>query len=145
MSESQKKILEMLHEKKITVDEAERLLSVTSSKEGKEEMSREESGITRKPKYLRVLVEPTGVPDAGHGTERVNIRVPFNLIRAGMKLTSLIPQDAAEKVNDAMEEKGIKFDLKNLKDLDMEELIAALNELEINVESDNEKVHVFVE
>jgi hypothetical protein len=148
MTESRKRILEMLAENKITADEAERLLSATESKESapKENGTAFESGITnRLPKYLRVVVEPG--PDAtenGKNTDRVNIRVPMSLIRAGMKLTSLIPPHASDKMNEAMREKGMDFDLKNLKPEDLDELIAALSDLEVDVDGTS-KVRVYAE
>ena len=79
MSEEKKRILEMLSQNKITVDEAERLLAAmdTSSNSGSEP-----SPGKANPKYLRVQVEPVGPKSDG---ERVNVRVPMNLIRAGLK------------------------------------------------------------
>ena len=69
----------------------------------------------------------------------------MNLIRAGMKLTALIPPHAADKVNDALKEKGVNLDLRNLKMDDIEELVQALSDLEVDVQSGKEKVHVYVE
>jgi len=96
MSEERRKILEMLQEGKISVDEAERLLSALSSPEVEERESPSEKG---KLKYLRILVEP------GPGSEekeRVNVRVPLKLIRAGLKLASFIPKHAQTKVNEEL-------------------------------------------
>jgi hypothetical protein len=51
-----------------------------------------------------------------------------------------------DKVNDALRDKGINFDVKSVKPEDIEELIGALGELEVDVESGHgEKVKVFVE
>jgi len=145
MPESQKRILEMLSEKKITVEEAEKLLSLTGTEEGKVGTSGAETEKKRAPKYLRVTVQPGPDSQEGH-PERVNIRVPVSLMRAGMKLTALVPPHAADKVHEALKEKGINFDLRNIKDADIEELIAALSDLEVDVEgSQGEKVHVYVE
>jgi hypothetical protein len=78
--------------------------------------------------------------------DRVNVRVPMSLIRAGIKLTSLIPDQAMDKVNDALRDKGINFDVRSVKPEDIEELIGALGELEVDVVSARgEKVKVFVE
>ena len=146
MAENQKRILEMLREKKITVEEAERLLSLTGSEEGKGDVPPgAETEKKRSPKYLRVVVQPGPESDSEAHAERVNIRVPMNLIRAGMKLTSLIPPQAADKVHDALEEKGISFDFKNIKESDIETLIEALSDFEVDVEEGSQKVHIFVE
>jgi hypothetical protein len=70
----------------------------------------------------------------------------MSLIRAGIKLTSLIPTEARDKVNAALLEKGIDFDVRNVKPEDIEELIEALSDLEVDVVSaKGEKVKVFVE
>ncbi len=146
MSENKKKILEMLAENKITVDEAERLLALTASEEtGGTADSEPVSEKKRSFKYLRVEVSPGADSESSSNSERVNIRVPMNLIRAGMKLTALIPPHAADKVHDALKEKGVNFDLRSLKPDDIEELVEALADLEVNVESGKEKVHIYVE
>jgi len=146
MTDNQKKILEMLAEKKISTDEAYRLLNaVDSDAGGQREAPRVQAGTVAKPKYLRVTVMPKEGADPKHA-DRVNVRVPMSLVRAGIKLTSLIPKDATDKVNDALREKGINFDVRSVKPEDIEELINALGELEVDVESGHgEKVKVFVE
>ena len=145
MAENQKRILEMLSEKKITVEEAEKLLSLTGREDDKGDTTAERvTEQKRKAKYLRVVVEP-GPDSQGVHPERVNIRVPVSLIRAGMKFAALIPPQAADEIQEALKDKGVKFDLRNIKDSDIEELIAALGDLEVDVDSCNEKVHVYTE
>jgi len=146
MNENRKKILEMLAGNKITVEEAEKLLALTASED--DAGSEAAAGATGKkgaPRYLRVEVNPGADAASDPDAERVNIRVPMSLIRAGMKLTALIPPQAADKVNGALKEKGIDFDLRDLKMEDIEELVAALSDLEVDVTSGREKVHVRVE
>ena len=146
MTESQKKILEMLAEKKISTDEAYRLLGALDSGGAEQPAApKAETETLAKPKYLRVTVMPKEGADPDHA-DRVNVRVPMSLVRAGIKLTSLIPNDAMDKVNDALREKGIKFDVRSIKQEDIEELVNALGELEVDVETvHGEKVKVFVE
>lgn len=138
MSEERRKILEMIQEGKISVDEAERLLSALSSPEVEE---REISSEKGKLKYLRILVEP------GPGSEekeRVNVRVPLKLIRAGLKLASFIPKHAQTKVNEALQEKGIDFDFKKVTSEDLEDLITQLDDLTVEVEG-KETVRIYCE
>jgi len=146
MTDNQKRILEMLAEKKITVDEAERLLAlIDSAGDTGDRASDKISDKKQSPRYLRVVVQPGAGGEPGSHPERVNIRVPMNLIHAGMKLTSLIPSHATTKVNEALKEKGIDFDLRNLKEDDIEELVAALSDLEVDVQNGREKVNIYVE
>jgi hypothetical protein len=161
MSENQRKILEMLADKKIGVDEAHRLLSALKAEGGTPE-STMGAGTTGKPKpkYLRVCVIPIRGHEhgEGHGHDEddeddeddkgaalVNLRVPMSLIRSGMKFTSLLPDGARDKVTDALQEKGINLDMRNMKPEDLEEIIEALSDLEVKVVNKKEVVKVFVE
>ena len=148
MGESQKKILQMLAEGKINVDEAERLMQLIDKDAERGERGADIKWGGAMPRYMRVVVEPKpGANESGAGTkkERVNVRVPFNLIRAGMKLVSLIPSDAAQEVDKAFKEKGFSFDIRKLKEEDLEQLVTALQESEIDVETDSETVKVYAE
>ena len=149
MSENRKKILEMLAQGKINADEAYRLLGACGE-EGQENRGHEDGGkrgpdIRTKPKYLRVTVTPEDNDDRAH-PERVNVRIPMSLVRAGIKLTALIPPEALDKANTALKDKGINFDVRNIKPEDLEDLMEAMGDMQIDVEgSHGEKVKVFVE
>ena len=147
MSESKKKILEMLAQNKISADDALRLLNAIDAGEGgQDKTARAEPGSKARPKYLRVTVTPgEGHADPQHA-DRVNVRVPMSLVRAGIKLTSLIPPEALDKANSALRDKGINFDVRSIKPDDIEELIDALGDMQVDVESaKGDNVKVFVE
>ena len=136
MSVERKKILDMLSEKKITAEEAEKLLSAISKEE--------ENGtgaVKKEPKYLRVMVEPR---PGSENPDRVNIRVPIKLIRAGLKLAALIPKSAQSQVNDALHEKGIEMDFSQIKPEDLDNIVAQLDDLTVDVEG-KESVRIFCE
>ena len=137
MSDEKKRILEMLSQNKITVDEAERLLSALGDSS---DAGTAQSKIPL-PKYLRVQVEPVGPKSEG---DRVNVRVPMNLIRAGLKWVSFIPKEMQGKVESAFNEKGIDLEFNKLKPEDLEELILNLKDLEVEVDG-QDKVRVFCE
>jgi len=135
MNENRRQILEMLGAGKITADEAERLIAAL------EKEATPGNGKPR-PKYMRVLVE---AEDEDDGPTKVNIRIPMQLLRAGVKLTSLIPPQAREQVNLAMREQGMEFDLNQLKPENLEELVDQLNDLTVDVDHSSAKVRVFCE
>ncbi len=155
MAEEQKRILQMLAEGKITVDEASRLLQLVGERAKENEEAPASARPERsQPKFLYVKVEPkegaARSESAGHEPGwrdhgRVNVRVPLALVRAGMKLTALMPPHVAEDVNRAMKDNGMAFDVRNLKDEDIERLITALGESEIAVENDEATVHVYAQ
>lgn len=168
MSEERKQVLAMLAEGKITPDEAERLLeklgenepgpgrsrrhhgagrghrrlkrlhfgaAALPEDEAEADDERSEDGAAPKaaPKYLRVEVN-------SKGGDQVNVRVPLRLIRTGLKLSTMLPTKTTAKLAD----KGI--DLSELGSLQGEELVEALRELNVDVDSsDGDTVRVFCE
>jgi hypothetical protein len=141
--DNQRKILEMLADKKITVDEAERLMTLVNPEEkvGTEEPRARRGSL----KYLRIEVIPKPGLQDDEPQDTVKIRVPIALIRAGIKLTAFLPPEAYNKVDSALKEKGIDFDIRNIKPEQIEELIQAINELEIDVQNSKQTVKIFAE
>ncbi len=137
MNEERRKILEMLADKKISVDDAEKLLAAVSEAPAPAGAAAAKPG----PKYLRVLVEPA--PGNKEG-DKVNIRVPLNLVRAGLKFASFIPSQVQDKVNAELKEKGVPFDLSRFNPQDIEALLVHLNDLTVEVEG-KENVRIFCE
>jgi hypothetical protein len=137
MNEERKRILNMLAANKITAQEAEALLDAMSPPPP--------AGATAgggapsaDPKYLRVVVESD--------EDKVNVRVPFQLIRAGMRLAALIPAAAHGPINKALHEHGVDLDISKIKPEDVEDLVQHLRDLTVDVESTRgEKVRVFCE
>ena len=151
MGEERRRILKMLGEGKITADEAGELLDaiekqnmrddVEVSNSGKDADSENEKKQTKKPKFLRIIVEPKY---NGSG-DKVNIRIPMMLLRAGVKLTSIVPGKTRDKINDKMKEKGIDIDLNNLDSKSLDEIVTGLGSMCIDVDDDKEKVKIFCE
>jgi hypothetical protein len=151
MSEETMKVLQMLADGKITVEDAERLLNGLSAASaargaagpaaasGGGASGSETTGAAgfpaggRRPRFLRVVV------DGGSG-DRVDVRVPLALLKAGIKMSALLPQHAREHV----ESSGL--DLSDLSKLNPDELVEALRELTVDVEEkDGDSVRVFCE
>ena len=148
MSEHRRQILQMLAEGKITADEAERLMAA-AEQPSPAGSSQSDSGPGTKnpPKYLRVQVDSddTGSNSAGEGPTRVNVRVPMQLLRAGVRLTGIIPARAREQVNHALLKEGIAFDINNLTPQNLEEMVEHLRALTVDVDNEYAKVRVFCE
>ncbi|GAA4562464.1 SHOCT-like domain-containing protein [Planotetraspora kaengkrachanensis] len=140
MNEQRKDILDMLAEGKITPEEAEQLISALE----RDQPPAASSLDTRpkgKAKYLRVEV------DALENDEptRVNVRVPLQLLRAGVRLAALIPPQALVKANAELNKAGVPFDLTQLKPEHLEALVEHLDEMTVEVDQLDAKVRVYCE
>lgn len=142
MNEERKRILAMLAEGKLTADEAERLLDAMSREPAPRQGSAPSNGSNSAPKYFRVEVD---AKEPGEASTKVNVRVPMQLLRAGVRLGALIPPRARDKVNAAMAREGIAFDINQLKPENLDDLIAHLADFAVDVDSVDAKVRVYCE
>ncbi len=132
MSEERLRILSMVANGKITPEEAERLLDALNSP-----AAETSSSSPKKPKFIRVKVT---------GNDNVDVRVPIGILRTGIKLTALIPPLAMAHIDEHIKEKGFDFDLSHIKKEDIDDLIANLGELQVDVQSRNgDNVRVYCE
>jgi hypothetical protein len=154
MNENRKQILEMLATGKITADEAERLLAALEpvSSAGPQTAATGSSAKSASPrsqsKYLRVLVEADESMTGNKGLTTVNVRVPMQLLRAGVRLAALIPQQAHDQLDNALSSHGIPLTLSQIKPENLEELIDHLEDLTVDVDGKQgnaTKVRVFCE
>jgi len=158
MNENRRQILEMLAAGKITADEAERLIAAleqSPSSAGGEfpSMGTVGSGTTApapksRAKFLRVLVEADESMTGMKGQTQVNVRVPMQLLRAGVRLASLIPVQAHQHLDAELNRHGVPLTLSQIKPENLEELIDHLEDLTVDVngsEVGSTKVRVFCE
>ena len=144
METERRKVLDMVAAGKVSADDAERLLKkLDGSGAGGAPGATGAAGAGGAAdgadgpqangaplKYLRVLV------DSADG-DKVNIRVPLGLLRAGVSLATLLPLAAGEKLS----ENGI-----DLSQLSGDALVEELRELTVDVDSaKGDTVRVFCE
>lgn len=142
MNNDRRSVLQMLSDGKISADEAERLLSALDRTEASAMgASSQAPRLNGAPKYLRVTVDADVHGDA----TKVNIRVPMALLRAGVRLTSLIPPAARDQVNAELAKNGVPFDIGQLKPENLDELVNHLDDLTVDVDSTDARVRVFCE
>ena len=151
MNEERRSILEMLAAGKITAEEAERLLAAVEPRAtASGGVASGASGATKpRPKYLRVVVEAdetmTGLKG---GPTVVNVRVPMQLLRAGVRLAGLIPVQAHDQLDQAFSKHGVPITLSQIKPENLEELIDHLDDLTVDVDGKDgnaTKVKVYCE
>jgi SHOCT-like domain len=158
MSENRRQILEMLAAGKITANEAERLLAALepdltgslrdAASKANGQNGEKLAGAKSRSKYLRVLVEADESMTGTKGQTTVNIRVPMQLLRAGVRLASLIPKQAHDHLDEALNRHGVPLTLSQIKPENLEELIDHLDDLTVDVDGSGgnmTKVKVFCE
>ena len=90
-------------------------------------------GKPGEPRFFRIEVQ-------SHDGDEVNVRLPFALLRAGVRLGALLPQSAQE----AVQQSGVS--LEDLAKLEGEALIDALREIDIEVQAkDGTEIHMYCE
>ena len=143
MTENIKLVLEMLAAGKITTSEADGLIDALRAPAAQPTPDGSD-GQSKKPRFLRVMVDAV---DAKEGPIKVNVRVPIMLLRAGVRLASLIPVRAQERVNEALREQGVDIDITKIKPENLNELIDELRDLSVDVGNQREdlKIKVFTE
>jgi hypothetical protein len=156
MNENRRQILEMLAGGKITAEEAERLIAAlepeamprpfpSGGSSGKDAAA---AAPKTGPKYLRVQVEADESMTGMKGPTTVNVRVPMQLLRAGVRLAGLIPKQAHDQLDEAFTKHGVPITLSQIKPENLEELIDHLEDLTVDVDGkdgNTTKVRVFCE
>jgi len=141
MSEERKRVLQMLAEGKISADEAERLLTALDGSTAGETCCEGSSG--KKPKFLCVKVNCEPGCQHHHRHENVDIKIPIMLLKAGVKLGSLLPEESRNKFKSHMSERGLDFDLSQLNSKNIDTFLDALCEQSIDIDADHEKVRIY--
>jgi hypothetical protein len=139
MNPDRRRILDMLADGRISAEEADRLIAALDAGPAPS------AGLpAAKPraKYLRVAVETT---DHRGAPSNVNVRVPMQVLRAGVRLAGVIPPQARDKVNAALRERGMDFDINQLKPENLDDLVDQLEDLSVNVDQEATRVRVYCE
>ena len=142
MNDNRLHVLQKLAAGEVSPEEADRLIAALD-KQPAAPAARPGEVTGGNPRYLRVFVEEQET-DGGPPT-KVNIRVPFQLLRAGVRLASLIPNGAKDQINEALRKNGVPIDVTQLKPEDLDELVVHLADLTIDVEEKDTKVRIFAE
>ena len=125
MSEETRQVLEMLSQGKLSVLEAEQLLSVVKTAVDADEKRPE-------PRYIRIQVSQ---PEReGKKAENVNIRVPLSVVRGGLRLGAFIPAMIGK--SKIKLQNGGELDLMKLDPVQFEAMLKDLGEVLVDVDDD---------
>ena len=157
MSEETRRVLDLLAQGKITVDEADRLLaaigpaSTGSAATGAAAAGkRTATGEAPSPKFLRITVTKTPSwsgddgeharrawmwPGMGGSSREVTIRVPIALVRNGMRLGAMIPGLSGAGLQARLRERGVDVDLSKIDVATIDQLVGEFGEMNIDIVS----------
>ena len=134
MKENRRKILAMLADGNIAVDQADRLLSaIVPAKKKSAEPTR---------KFLRLLLEPkaeTGSP------RKVDVRVPLGLLRSGVQIARSLPIEKRGPMTIALGTHTLSLDLSGIDPQNVDEFIDQFRYLTTDIDKKNETVRLFCE
>jgi len=144
MSEDRRRVLDLLAQARITVDEAEQLLAALveprSEKAGTTTGPVAVGDAEAKPRFLRIEVRKAGTPE-WPGKE-VNIRVPIPFMRSGLRLGAVIPGFASERMKRRLRERGVDVDFETLDFKQLDAMLSELGEMTIDVDNGRKQVRL---
>jgi hypothetical protein len=126
MSEETRKVLDMLANGRVSVQEAEQLLQAVAAPGPTADDKKVE------PRYFRILVNKPA--REGKKAEAVNIRVPMTVVRGGLRLGALVPGMLGKKKIQL--DNGTELDLSKVTYTDLEAMIKDIGELTVDVDGD---------
>jgi hypothetical protein len=124
--EERLKILQMLKDNKISVDEASELLKTLEKSEPVGTIGELNSPNAQRGRWMRIAVT-----DAATGKAKINLKLPIGVVKAGIKL-------------------GAKFS-PELQEMDSAKLLEAIQDggtgkiIDVNDAEDNEHVEIFID
>ena len=147
-----RRILDMLQEGKITVDEADRLLKALTAHRPPETATADTATDGReRVRWIRINIQKPA-NDAGHKAKNVNIRVPIAIVKGGMRLGAIIGTFAGEKAARRMKAQGLDIDLAKISSVlsqmngpEFDEFLRSLNETNIEIDDGQSQVRITAE
>ena len=146
-----RRILDMLSQGKISVDEADRLLKAMSAAPPAGTTPADPSTDTTRARWIRINIHKPA-KDEAHRPKDVNIRVPIGVVKGGMRLGALIGTFAGEKAARRMKAQGLDIDLAKINsDLsqmngpEFDEFLRSLNDTNIEIDDGQAQVRITAE
>ena len=143
MSDERRRVLDLLAQGKITVDEAEELLRALGAGGSQERAAAPGDTAKKQPRFIRITVHKPAA--SGAEAKDLNIRVPLPILKGGMRLGALIPGFVGQKIASRLRERGCEFDWSNLDEPAIHAIFAELTDMGIDVDSDQAQVRITCE
>ena len=130
MNDEMRRVLELLAQGKVSVDEADQLLrALTDQPPRADAAPAPEPPPAGKPRFIRIQVHKPGKD--GREAKTVNIRVPMAVVRSGMRLGTMIP-GWQHWMGARVRDRGIDLDFSKLDPQELETLLGKMGEIDID-------------
>jgi hypothetical protein len=152
MSDETRRVLDLLAQGKVTVDEADRLITALSADRPAETAAADPAPDGKpRARWFRINIHKPARDDA-HQPKDVNIRVPIAVVKGGMRLGAIIATFAGEKAAQRMKERGLDLDLSTINgDLsrmngaEFDTFLKSLDDMNIEIDDGRSQVRVTAE
>ena len=141
MSDETRRVLDLLAQGKITVEEADQLLRAVGAPAA--EPPKGDAAERPRPRYLRIALHKSA--NDSRGDKDVNIRVPIAIVKSGMRLGALIPGFAGDQVTARLRERGLDIDFSKLDTAAVDSVLKELGDEIIDIDSGRAQVRITCE
>ncbi len=146
-NDHRRRILDLLSQGKITVDDADQLLKAlgAASLESETTTSSESTG-KQAARWIRVTVDKAARD--GKPPKQVSIRVPIALVRGGVRLGAIFPRFAhkdGDAVSQHLRDHGVDIDWSKLDLSQLDTVLQNLDETTIDVDKGKAQVRISYE
>jgi hypothetical protein len=149
-----RRILDMLQDGKITVDDADRLIKALCEEQPADTATAgtpTAGASAERVRWIRINIQKPA-NDAGHKAKNLNIRVPIAIVKGGMRLGAIIGTFAGDKAARRMKAQGLDIDLAKISsDLsqmngpEFDEFLRSLNETNIEIDDGQSQIRITAE
>jgi len=143
MSDDTRRVLDLLAQGKVSVDEADRLLRAMAADEPRRKAADTPPADRPQPRFVRIAIHQPA--RHGHADKDMNIRVPIAIVRSGMRLGALIPGIAGEQVSARLRERGLDIDFSKLDAAAIENVLKELSDSNIEIDSGKAQLRITCE
>jgi hypothetical protein len=137
MSDDTRRVLDLLAQGKITVDQAADLLRALGERGTTAPPPRTKD---ERPRYVRIAIAKAA--NGWRPEKQINIRVPIALVQSGIRLGAVFPGLASEEILRRLRERGIDIDLTKLDQVRIEDILANVGEVDLDIDAGKAKIHI---
>jgi hypothetical protein len=152
MSDDTRRILDLLAQGKVTVDEADKLIDAIAAPgpQAATPAAGSSAGERPAPRWIRInVIKPA---KDGKQDKEVNIRVPIAVVKGGMRLGAIIGTFAGDKAAQRMKERGIDLDLQKINSdfsqmngAEFDAFMKSLDDMNIEIDDGKSQVRITCE